>query len=201
MESAAVRCATRSSSSSFASCSASCALCRSAISFWSASFSVASDAGLAEQLDEHRDLRSQDVRVDRFAQVVDRADAVAAQDVFVVEQVGGQEEDGDVLRALPLLDQMRQLDAADARHPDVEDDRRKVLPQHREQRFVGRLRHARRGSPPPSSIASSASRLRGSSSTISSVTSSFSHDLIGDQRYSHTRSSDSSWSVLTGLAM
>ena len=27
------------------------------------------------------------------------------------------------------------------------------------------------------------------------------HGLLGNQRYSHTRSSDSSWSVFTGLAM
>ena len=95
---------------------------------------------LAEQFDEHRDFRSQDVRVHGLAQVIDGADAVAPQHVFVVEQVGGEEQDGNVLTALALFDQMGEVDPADPRHPDVEDDRGKVLPQHREQRFVSRLR-------------------------------------------------------------
>ena len=90
--------ATRSSSSWLACCSASCAFCRSAISRWSASFSSASARVFRNSSTNTRDLRAQDVGVDRLAQVVDRADAVAAQDVVVVEQVGGQEQDRDVLR-------------------------------------------------------------------------------------------------------
>jgi hypothetical protein len=54
--------------------------------------------------------------------------------------VGREEQDGDVLGAFALLDQVRKIDPAEPRHANVEDDRGKILPQHREQRFVGRLR-------------------------------------------------------------
>ena len=40
---------------------------------------------------------------------------------------------------LRCLISVRQLDAAHPRHPDVEDDRGELLPQHRQQRFVSRL--------------------------------------------------------------
>ena len=95
---------------------------------------------LAEQIDEDADLRAQDLRVDRLAQIVDRADTVAAQDVVLVDRVRRQEQDRDVLRALALLDQRRQLDAAHARHLDVEHDRRELVPHQAEQRLVGRRR-------------------------------------------------------------
>ena len=75
--SAAVRSRTRHSRSRLACSSASCAWRRSATSSLSASFRLASSRVFRIEVDEHRDLRSQDVRVDRFAQVVDRSGAVA----------------------------------------------------------------------------------------------------------------------------
>ena len=108
-------------------------------------------------------------RVDRLAQIVDGADAVAAQDVLVVDEMRGQEQDRHVLRPAPLLDQVRQLDAAHARHPDVEDHRGELVVQQRQQRFVRRLRAARSVQPLDASITSSASRLRGSSSTMQNL--------------------------------
>ena len=56
-------------------------------------------ARLAEQLHEHRDLRSKDLGVDGLGQVVDRARAVTAQDVLFVEHVRGQEQDRHVTRS------------------------------------------------------------------------------------------------------
>ena len=52
-------------------------------------------AALAVQLGEHRDLRAQHRRVDRLVQVVDRAAAVALEDVLVLVVVGGEEDDRD----------------------------------------------------------------------------------------------------------
>ena len=105
-------------------------------------------------------------RLDRLAQIVDGADAVTAQDVVVVDEMRGQEQDRHVLRALALLDEMRQLDAARAGHPDVENHRGELVAQQREQRLVGRLSLERVVQPVDSSMTSSASRFRGSSSTI-----------------------------------
>ena len=112
-------------------------------------------ARLAERVDEHPDLRPQDVRVDRLAQVIDRAGAVAAQDVVVVDQMGGEEQDGtccvrlrcliSVASSMPLIPGIRMSRTIAA----------KSCRSSAQQRFVGRLRPHQRCSRCPPSIASS----------------------------------------------
>ena len=155
--------------------------------------------GLPEQLDEDPDLRAEDVRVDRLAQVIDGAGAVAAEDVALVGRVRRQEQDRNVLRSLALLDQLCQLDAGDAWHADVEHNRRELVAQQAEERLVGRLRahedalgrreHDLEGIEVAGLIIDN-QHLRALGSHHQQA-----------QRYSQTRNSDSNWSVLTGLAM
>ena len=95
---------------------------------------------LSEQFHEHGDLRSQDFAVDGLDQVVNGACAVAAQDVLLVEHVRGEKEDRHMTRPRPRLDQVRQLDAAHARHSDVEHDGGEVLFKKREKCLVGGMR-------------------------------------------------------------
>ena len=154
---------------------------------------------LAEQLDEDADLGAQDVGVDRLAQVVDGADAVALQHLVLVGAVRGEEEYRDVLGSLARLDEPGQLDAGHAGHADVEDDRREVVSEQRQQRLVRRMR--------PHQDALGRRQHRLERVEVARL-------IVDDQdlgrighlhhvahRYSHTRSSDNSWSVFTGLAM
>ena len=198
--SAAVRSATRTSSSWLTCCSASCAFCRAATSRCSSWFTTRERARLAVQVDEDRHLRAQDPGVDGLAQIVDRADAVGAQDVLVLERVRGQEDDRDVLGAAALLDQVGELDAAHAAASGC----RRSSPRSRGAAWRAALRRpsarARACTPLDASITSSASRLRGSSSTMRILTSSF-MPCLRLQRYNQTRRSESNWSVFTGLAM
>jgi hypothetical protein len=92
------------------------------------------------QIDEHRDLRFEDVAVDRLGQVVDRAAVIAAQHVALVQHVRREEQDRHVARPPPLLDDLGELQAAHPRHLDVEDDRGELLIEQGEQRLVGRVR-------------------------------------------------------------
>ena len=108
--------------------SASCAFSRSAISRCSASFSSRQRARLAEQIDEDADLRPQDLRVDRLAQVVDarrrrspRGRRRRRSECAVRNRIGM------CCERFRCLISCRQLDAAHARHLDVEHDRREVV--------------------------------------------------------------------------
>ena len=91
---------------------------------------------LLVQVDEDRDLRAQHVRVERLEQVVDRADRVAAEDLLALLVDGRQEDDRDVLGALALLDELGGLEPVQARHLDVEQDRREVLVEQPAQRLL-----------------------------------------------------------------
>ena len=83
--------------------------------------------GLLVQLDEDRNLRAQDVRVERLEDVVDSAGLVPAEDMLVVLRDRRHEDDRDVPRALALLDQRRGFEAVQDRHLHVEQDHRDVL--------------------------------------------------------------------------
>ena len=75
-----------------------------------------------EQIGKDRNLRTQNVRIDRLAHEIDAAGAVSQQDFLLVQSVGGEEENRDVLAAFALLDQAGQFQAVRARHFDVEYD-------------------------------------------------------------------------------
>ena len=72
------------------------------------------------QLDEHVDLRPQDLRLERFEDVVDRADGVSLEDVLLVLADRREEDDRDELRSLARLDHLRCLEPVHARHLHVE---------------------------------------------------------------------------------
>ena len=91
----------------------------------------------AEKLHEPGNLRPQDVRVHGFCEVIDCTGTITTEHIPIVEHMSGQEENRDVLRALPLLDQARQLDASHARHFDIEHDGRELLVKQRHQRLIG----------------------------------------------------------------
>src|ERR687888_156390 len=94
---------------------------------------------LLVQLDEDGDLRAEDLRVEGLEDVVDRAGLVAAEDLPAVLADRRQEEDRDVPRALPLLDQLGGLEAVEARHLDVEEDDRELLLEPVAERLEDRL--------------------------------------------------------------
>ena len=63
--------------------------------------------GLLEEVDEHGDLRLEDLGHDRLGQEVDRADGIAAEDLGVAAVEGRQEDDRGVLRPVAPADQGR----------------------------------------------------------------------------------------------
>ena len=84
---------------------------------------------LLPQLDEDRHLRAQDARVDRLEDVVDGARRIPAIEVLLLLREGRDEDDGNVLRALAALDQLRELVPVEIRHLDVEEDAGEILEQ------------------------------------------------------------------------
>ena len=95
---------------------------------------------LLPELDEHAHLRAQHVRVERLEDVVDGARRVAAEDLLAVAADRGEEEDRDVARALPLLDQARGLEAVDPRHLHVEQDHGEVPAEQLPERLLAGVR-------------------------------------------------------------
>ena len=84
---------------------------------------------LLPQLDEDRHLRAQDARVDWLEDVVDGARRIAAIEVLLLLREGRDEDDGNVLRPLAALDQLRELVPVEIRHLDVEQDAGEILEQ------------------------------------------------------------------------
>src|SRR5262249_9480162 len=99
---------------------------------------------LLVQLDEDGDLRAEDVGVERLEDVVDRAGGGAAEDLLLVLRDRGEEDDGNVPRALALLDEPRGLEAVELRHLDVEQDHRHVVAEELPQRVLAGARIQKR---------------------------------------------------------
>ena len=95
-------------------CSASSSVCRRS----SALFSQSST--------KTRDLRAEDLGLERLEDVVDGAGLVAAEDVRLVLRDRGDEDDRDRRRSLALLDHRRSLEPVEDRHLDVEQDHGEV---------------------------------------------------------------------------
>jgi len=91
---------------------------------------------LEVQIDEHRDLRPQDHRVDRLEHVIDRAHRVGTRDVFVVLVDGADEDDRNVPRALATPDQLGSLVAVQAWHVRIEQDDGAFIAQQEAQRVL-----------------------------------------------------------------
>jgi hypothetical protein len=95
----------------------------------------------AEQLDEDADLRAQDLRLNRFEDVVDRAELVSAKDVRLAATERGEKDDRRVARFVAGADQARRLEAVEIRHLHVEQDDGELLIEQMAQRLLARLRH------------------------------------------------------------
>src|SRR5438067_8936 len=100
----------------------------------------AEQLGLPPEIDEDRHLRAEDFGIERLEEVIDRALLVAAEDVRRVLVDGGEEDDGDVPVARPLLDHLRGLDAVEPRHLHVHQDEREVGLQQLPQRLLAGMR-------------------------------------------------------------
>jgi hypothetical protein len=90
------------------------------------------------EVDEHADLGAQDLRLERFEDVVDRAHRVALKDVFLLLADRGEEDDRNVLERLARLDQLRRLEAVHARHLHVEQNDGEVPLEQATQRLLAR---------------------------------------------------------------
>ena len=82
---------------------------------------------LAEQLDKARHLGAEHVDIERLVEEVDRAARVALGDGVTRGLVGGEDDDGDGVGAIELLEQGCGLEAVELRHLQIEKDDRKVL--------------------------------------------------------------------------
>ena len=94
---------------------------------------------LLPEVDEDRDLRAEDVRVEGLEDVVDGAGRIAAEDVPLVLRDRRQEDDRDRRRARAALDQLGRLEAVHVRHLDVEQDAREVAVEQLAQRGLSGL--------------------------------------------------------------
>ena len=93
-------------------------------------------AGLVVKVDEHRDLRAQDQRLDRLEHVIDRAHRIAAAQMRVLLVDRRQEDDRDALRLLALANDLRGFVAVHDRHEDIEQDRREIELEKMAQRLL-----------------------------------------------------------------
>ena len=82
---------------------------------------------LTVQIDEHRDLRPQHIRIEGLEQVVDRACRVAAKDVFLLLRDRRQEDDRNRARLCALLDQCCSFEPVETRHLRIEQDHGDLL--------------------------------------------------------------------------
>ncbi len=90
------------------------------------------------ELEQHRDLRTQDVRVDGLEDVVHGAALIAARDLVDVRVRRGQEDHGGVRVPGPLLDQLDGLEAVQPGHAHVHHDHREVAVEQPAQRLLAR---------------------------------------------------------------
>src|SRR4051794_18971360 len=93
---------------------------------------------LEVQVDEHGDLRSENVGVEGLEHVVDRAHRVALEHVRVFLADRAQENDGDRARLLSGFDDLRYLETVHPGHLDVEEDGGELSRKNVLQRFRAR---------------------------------------------------------------
>jgi hypothetical protein len=91
---------------------------------------------LLVEIHEHRHLRLEHFRHQRFDQIVDGPDFVATENRSHLVGCGGQENDRRDPRTRALADQLRGLEAVHARHPHVEQDNREIVVERAAQGFL-----------------------------------------------------------------
>ncbi len=97
--------------------------------------------GFQVQVDQHLHLGTQDEGVDRLEHHVDSAGRIGLEQVRLVTEHGGQEDDGNPAGLAPLPDVAGRLVAIHARHVQVQQDDREVLQQQPLQGLVAGVRH------------------------------------------------------------
>jgi hypothetical protein len=153
---------------------------------------------VAFELREHGDLRAQHDRVERLEHVVDRARLVAAQDLRDVGAHRAEEDDRRARAALAAADVLGRLEPVHARHLHVEQHHGEVLAEQRPQRLLagagGHQAHLER-------LEDGGQREQVLGPVVDEQDAR-AHWLGRARRHcSHTRMSDSSWSMSTGLVM
>src|SRR5450432_4237480 len=93
-------------------------------------------ARLAEQIGKHGNLVPQDLGIDRFCQVVDRARSVTRNNVLVFHHVRSKKDDRDLAKLLGPLDDLRELETRNPGHSYVEDDGSDVVIEKQVERLV-----------------------------------------------------------------
>ena len=88
---------------------------------------------LAEQLCKHRHLGTQHGCIHRLVQVIDRAAAVAFEDVLIFVVIGREKNDGDACRLLALLDQLGEFEAGHPGHAHIQHQHRELMRHQGEQ--------------------------------------------------------------------
>src|SRR5207244_6178414 len=83
--------------------------------------------------EERGHARAQHVGIERLEEIVDGAGGVAAEDVLALLRDRGDEDDRDVARAQPPLDQRSRREAVEAGHLHVEEDQRELALEQRAQ--------------------------------------------------------------------
>src|ERR1041385_368187 len=74
----------------------------------------------SEQIDEYVDLRTQDIGLDRFDDVINCAQRIATAQMPHTGTVGSQENDRRLARSLAAANQLGRLESIDARHVNVQ---------------------------------------------------------------------------------
>ena len=90
-------------------------------------FKAAKSPRLAEQIDKDIHFGAKHQRVDRFRQVVDGSDVIGKHGVLFLKVMRREKNDRDMLCASALLNQAGELNAAELRHLNIEDNGRELL--------------------------------------------------------------------------
>ena len=93
--------------------------------------------GLAIKVGENRGFGFQNGWIDGLGQIIHRPGAITRQNMLVLAEMGGNENDGYIFGFLAFFDELGQLEAAGAGHLHVEDDQSKVGVEERHQSFLG----------------------------------------------------------------
>ena len=158
--------------------------------------------GLPVEIGEHADLGAQDLWHDRHRHVVHRAALVAAQPIQVGEHDRRHEDDRRPPAAGVLPDHRRQLVAVEVRHADVDQDHGDVGLQQVLQRLAGRVGGDQGVAEPAEDglVGQQLRRLVVDQQDVDAIDAGGRGGHRGAYLCSHMRSTESSCSVLTGLA-
>ena len=156
---------------------------------------------LLKEFDENRHLRSQDISIDRLHDVINRAQGVSAAEMADAGGVRSQKDDRDVARFFAAANQLRRLQSVDAGHVDVQQHYGYIVIEKIAQRILARRRAHQ------ISVRRLQDRLERQQIGGAVVDHQNIDGLVrwliihrfSSCRYNQTRSSESNWSMSSGL--